>query len=193
MNLRKMCDHGADRSRFAQIAPTTARTEPAETGLGIIRLLLLRVADKKAELGSQCAPARAEFILRGRLTAAMQNDNQRRMSANLRRHKDMHPQIAGVRPEISNLDQWPRDGRRISRHQIEKPQPLQACALQLLNCAAETMHSRVFRLCCIAAKAYLSRDQPKTLIGTPASGRSPWSGQSVRMSAQKTLYLDSAT
>jgi hypothetical protein len=73
-------DHLPDRKRLAVTTCDVARQKPRETILRIVGRLLLRIDDGEAEAVGERRPAGAVVILVGGPGAAMQRDDQRRLS-----------------------------------------------------------------------------------------------------------------
>ena len=103
MRLHHMCNHFANRRRFAQSAPRVARLKPIETDILIVRAPLLREQKRKSMLPREHRPTSSEIIPCCGLRAPVKNDNERRSRSEVLWRIFQHAEIASVCAKRGNF------------------------------------------------------------------------------------------
>lgn len=96
-------DHLADGGGFAPAALGVLGLKPVEAAVRIVGSLLLGHQQSKAIAIRQCRPSGAVIVTRGRLTAAMQHNDQCRMVHRRPGHMAEHSQFARIGAEALGL------------------------------------------------------------------------------------------
>src|SRR5260370_41656904 len=102
-------DHLPDRAGFAALARGIFRIEPVETGLRVVRGLLLRHEQGKTVALGKRRPAGAHIVAGRTLSASVQHDDKRVRLLKMAGDEREHPEIARIGAKAGGLSQRAAD------------------------------------------------------------------------------------